>query len=97
MTEKLNLNKKIFSNKGITLIALVVTIIVLLILAGITISTLIGENGIISNSQDTKSQSVYAEAEERMKLAYMVVRSEIATKTAKNGAYDARIIFTYNF
>jgi type II secretory pathway pseudopilin PulG len=76
-------------NSGITLIALVVTIIVLLILAGITISTLMGENGIISNSQNAKTQSVYEEARERMKLAYMAVRSEIATKTAKNGAYDA--------
>ena len=36
--------------KGITLIALVVTIVVLLILAGVTISLLLDENGIISKS-----------------------------------------------
>lgn len=35
-------------NKGITLIALVVTIVVLLILAGVSISMLMGENGIIT-------------------------------------------------
>ncbi len=40
------------TEKGITLVALVVTIVVLLILAGITISTLFGENGIINKAQD---------------------------------------------
>ena len=39
---------RIKTNEGITLIALVITIVVLLILAGVTISTLIGENGIIT-------------------------------------------------
>ena len=39
------------STKGITLIALVVTIIVLLILAGIAISVLLGDNGILLNAQ----------------------------------------------
>ena len=38
---------KTIKNKGITLIALVVTIIVLLILAGVSISMLTGENGIL--------------------------------------------------
>ena len=36
--------------KGITLIALVITIIVMLILAGVTIGTLFGENGILTRS-----------------------------------------------
>ncbi len=36
-----------FSNRGITLIALVITIIVLLILTGVTIATLTGENGLL--------------------------------------------------
>lgn len=51
--------------KGITLIALVVTIIVLLILAGITISTLFGENGIITKAQLAKMK--YEEAEKKEK------------------------------
>ena len=42
---------RIKTNKGITLIALVITIIVLLILAGVTISTLMGENGVITRSK----------------------------------------------
>ena len=44
--------KKTFKNaKGITLIALVITIIILLILAGISIAFLNGENGIITKSK----------------------------------------------
>ena len=44
-------------NKGITLIALVVTIVVLLILAGITISLVFGSNGVIQKAQDSKEQT----------------------------------------
>ena len=54
--------------KGITLIALVVTIIVLLILAGITISTLFGENGIITKAQLAKMKYEEAEKETRKAL-----------------------------
>ena len=43
---------KIKSSKGITLIALVITIIVLLILAGVTISMVLGDDGIIAQAQD---------------------------------------------
>lgn len=42
------------NSKGITLIALVITIIVLLILAGITIATLTGDNGIIGKAINAK-------------------------------------------
>ena len=49
--------------KGITLIALVVTIVVLLILAGVTISLLLDENGIISKSKDVRNK--WAEAQEK--------------------------------
>ena len=47
-------NKFKMSMKGITLIALVVTIVVLLILAGVSISMLTGENGIIIQAQNAK-------------------------------------------
>ena len=49
--EKIMLKNK----KGITLIALVVTIVVLLILAGVTISLLLDENGIITKSKDARN------------------------------------------
>ena len=55
-------------NKGITLIALVITIIVLLILAGVSIATLTGENGILTQAQSSKTANKKAEAEEIFKL-----------------------------
>lgn len=42
--------QEVKSNKGITIIALVITIIVLLILAGVSISMLTGENGILNQN-----------------------------------------------
>lgn len=56
-------------NKGITLIALVITIIVLLILAGVSISTLTGENGILSKASSAKQQTEQEEGKEVIKLA----------------------------
>ena len=55
-------------NKGITLIALVVTIIVLLILAGISISMLTGQNGILTNASKAKNETGEAQIEEKVKL-----------------------------
>lgn len=55
-------------NKGITLIALAVTIIVMLILAGVTIATLTGENGIITNSRKAKIQNELSKYKEEVEL-----------------------------
>ena len=54
--------------KGITLIALVITIIVLLILAGVTIATLTGDNGILSKANDSKTETRGASVEEARDL-----------------------------
>ena len=54
---------------GITLIALVITIIVLLILAGVTIATLTGDNGILTKAQNAKTQNDKATAKEKVDLA----------------------------
>ena len=53
-------------SKGITLIALVITIIVLLVLAGISIVTLMGEGGLLSKA--TQSQKQTNEARSRRKF-----------------------------
>ena len=52
------------NQKGITLVALVVTIIVLIILAGISINLLLGDNGIITKAQEAKKQQKIAEIKE---------------------------------
>ena len=70
-------NKDIFKNKkGITLIALVITIIVLLILAAVSIATLTGENGILTRAQDAKTQTGAADEKEAIGLAYNGVMAE---------------------
>ena len=55
-------------NKGITLIALVVTIIVLLILAGISIAMLTGQNGILNRAAEAKEKTRVAQEDENEKL-----------------------------
>lgn len=57
-----------FGKKGITLIALVITIIVLLTLAGITITTLTGENGILTNAQNASGQTKKTSAFESINI-----------------------------
>ncbi len=59
-------------NKGITLIALVVTIIVLLILAGVSITAVFGENGIISGAQKAKEKTDEAIKNERKDLTELL-------------------------
>ena len=70
---KTNKNTKIKKyrnrNSGITLIALVVTIVVLLILAGISIGALTSDNGIINQTHDAKNDTEYAGWEEQIDLA----------------------------
>ena len=61
---------KELKNGGITLIALVITIIVLLILAGVSIAMLTGENGVLTKASRAKTQTEHAEVVEAMKLAY---------------------------
>ena len=55
-------------NKGITLIALVVTIIVLLILAGISIAMLTGQNGILNRAAEAKEKTRVAQEDEEKTL-----------------------------
>ena len=60
-------NKK---EKGITLIALVVTIVILLILAGISMTMVIGENGIITKAKDARENQVHSAVKEGIILSH---------------------------
>jgi Tfp pilus assembly protein PilE len=55
---------------GITLIALIITIIVLLILAGVTISALIGENGVLTRAQNASDETKISSVQEEIELAW---------------------------
>ena len=59
---------KSLKEKGITLIALVVTIVILLILAGVSIAMLTGNNGILSQAQNAKNKTEEAERNEKLDL-----------------------------
>ena len=63
-----NKKLKIKQEKGITLIALVVTIVVLLILAGVSISLVLNNNGVISKAKDAKNQYAEAQTNEEKQL-----------------------------
>ena len=67
--------------KAITLIALVITIIVLLILAGVTIATLTGDNGLLQKATDAKQKSEEAAALEKIQV-------EVIASYKKNGTID---------
>ncbi len=79
-TTKMNRLKKEY---GITLIALVITIIVLLILAGVAISTLTGNNGLLEKTQYAAEQMEVAKFKDEAGLAYM----ELYSQNAQNQNY----------
>ena len=70
-------------NKGITLIALVITIIVLLILAGVAISMLSGENGILRKAAEAKTKTEEAQKQEEARLTDMELTTEFVTNNLK--------------
>ena len=62
-------NYCIKDKKGITLVALVVTIVIVLILAGISMSFVLGENGIITKAQEAREKTEEAKANEEKDFA----------------------------
>ena len=84
-----------FREKGITLIALVITIVVLLILAGISLNLVLGENGIVTKAKDAREQTIIGHEKEQINLAYsacktrenfedLVTASELETEMKKS-------------
>ena len=79
--------KETKKNGGITLIALVITIIVLLILAGVSIATLTGQNGVLSQAENAKTETAHSRIYEAMRLE---AQSYLAEKNS--GGYDGALI-----
>ncbi len=71
MKRRNNMRLKINNNSAITLIALVITIVVLLILAGVTIAALSGDNGILTRAKEAKEKTEQAQKEEEVTLSNM--------------------------
>ena len=70
--------------KGITLVALVITIIVLLILAGVTIAMVVGDNGILTRSKQSKFNTQVAELDEKVGMFASDLAAEFQTDLATN-------------
>lgn len=68
--------KNMLKKNGITLVALVITIIILLLLAGITIATLGGENGLFAKVKQSKEKYSISEAKEKLELAISTLQIE---------------------
>ena len=81
--------------RGITLIALVVTIIVLIILAGVSINMLMGENGIINMAQRAKNETEQAAKDEQQALAGMLGKS-YANYNGQLHVEGAKLLNQYN-
>ena len=71
------------NKKGITLVALVVTIVVLLILAGVSINLVLGNNGIIAKAKDAETKSAEASQNDLKGMNGLV--SEMEGALAGNG------------
>lgn len=80
-TKKSTSNNPI-SNIAITLIALIITVIVLLILAGVTLNMLMGENGIINKAQLAKEKTNESQEQEMENLKNL--ENEITTRTGES-------------
>ena len=84
---KLQLSSDYFE-KGITLVALVVTIVALIIIAGVSISLVLGENGLIKNAKDArdKTSQTGKEESEHMKSSSTWIGETVNGTTGENGS-----------
>ena len=83
--------KKVYSDNGITLIALVISIIVMLILAGVSLNATIGDNGIITQAQNATYMQSIAALEEYLQTEYVKYYDETENYTSKIELLSSKI------
>ena len=71
-------------NKGVTLVALVITIIVLLILAGVSISMVVGDNGVLTQSTNAVDRTNEASAQSELESAISGVQADFMSQYYKD-------------
>lgn len=81
---------KLENKGGITLIALAVKIVILLILSGVSINLILGNNGIISKAKDALSETKTTAMDEQIKMAYQnyVIGLQAKTDSDKNEIFN---------
>ena len=92
--------QEIRKEKGITLVALVVTIIVLIILAGVTLNIVLDQNGIINKIQQAKEETKKSEIQDEIALALSSVQiqhagdlEEVASEELQNELGEQYIVY----
>ena len=88
--------KRVQKKKGITLIALVITIVIMLLLAGVAIQMSLGENGIIAKSAQAKKEQAKAELYEVAKMEYLNLKTKALEKGEPNPEAE-KILSETNF
>ena len=86
--------------KGITLLALVITIVIMLLLAGVAIQMTMGENGLIAKSNQAKKEQAKAELLENTKLGYLNLKTKAIEKGEHNPEVELVLLtkeFTNNY
>jgi len=78
-------------NKGITLIALIVTIIVLIILAGVAIAMLRGDSGILNRASEARYDTILSSVDEQVKLAAVNTKMSITANMVSKPGYIATL------
>ena len=84
------------NQKGITLVALVITIIVLLILAGVSISLVVGQNGVLGKATNSVMAQKAASTKEAVSLAINALETEYFTQWTGNQATTRASVYTLN-
>lgn len=90
------------NQKGVTLIALVITIIVLIILAAVSIAMLTGDNGILDNAETAKNDTNNSSIADKINMELNAFKSDILSELDKkitantfNAAYDSLSGYTF--
>jgi len=83
-SKNFDVGTEFMSARGITLIALIITIIVLIILAGVAINLSLGENGIFKRTEEAKQRQSESSVKEKLELALVGARIEKETNTSYN-------------
>ena len=81
---------------GITIIALIVTIVVLLILAGVSISLIINRNGIISNAEVAKQETEIADEKEKINLSALAAQANNEEAVIRRNDFDKELKKFFN-
>ena len=82
----------LIKNNGITLIVLLITIVVMIILAAVTISMLFGENGVVSKVKQAQEEHIIGQEKEEIRLAYAAAWIKIRPERVKAIDVETQLI-----